>query len=347
MQIKANLLRKPSNLRPSLCQVEKVVEIPGLEFEQFLIDPQQELPFIAENCVMMHEWNGINHCLLVLGKDRRDGVLVQSDGKSHALYAAHVPEAWAIIKAKLMPAANYIICGVTNASTDGNWRVPFEELEITFDLTIREGNGLDEFLKKELLDQQEISGVEIHADHLAVTGNPAFCFNLDRSLGVVHDLTRDRKAKVFDEAVASICDLYEGEELYTMLHGSFGLTLQEIRDCRYLTDDELSDICKVPPRALESDVQVRDILRMDGIHSRASIGHRDSIFEIPLDALHELAIVDPESCSAVLNARVEGIRVDDSTPQLLLDGVGREEIDRLHDLLEEQKQSQQTAGPVM
>ena len=117
MQIKANLLRKPSNLRPSLCQVEKVVEIPGLEFEQFLIDPQQELPFIAENCVMMHEWNGINHCLLVLGKDRRDGVLVQSDGKSHALYAAHVPEAWAIIKAKLMPAANYIICGVTNANT--------------------------------------------------------------------------------------------------------------------------------------------------------------------------------------------------------------------------------------
>ena len=132
-----------------------------------------------------------------------------------------------------------------------------------------------------------------------------------------------------------------------MLHGSFGLTMLQIRDCWYLSDDELVNICEVPLRVLDGDVRVRDILQMDGIHSRAYVGHKDSIFEIPLEALRELAESDPESCANLLNARVADIRVDDSTPRLLLDGVGREEIDRLHDLLEAQKQSRQIAGPTM
>ena len=55
----------------------------------------------------------------------------------------------------------------------------------------------------------------------------------------------------------------------------------------------------------------------------------------------------PEACSDVLDAWVEDIRVDEGTPELLLKGVAPKEIDRLHDLLEAQKQSRQTAGPVM
>lgn len=347
MRIKANLHRGPQNLQPSRCQVEKIVELPEPEFDRFLAGPQQELPFIAENREMMHEWNGVDHCLLVLGKDRRDGVLVQSGGRSHALYAAHLPEARAIVKAKLVPAANYIIFEATCVSTDGSRCVPFEDLEAAFDLTIREGNGLDEFLKEELRYRKEISSVEIHADHVAVTCNPVFCFSLDKTLSVVQELTTDRKAKVFDEAVASICELYEGEDLYTMLHESFGLTLREIRDCQYFTEDELSGICEILPQVLDSGVRVRDILQMDGLHSRASIGHKDSVFRIPLEALHEMADAVPEACSDVLDAWVEDIHVDEGTPELLLKGVAPKEIDRLHDLLEAQKQSRQTAGPVM
>ena len=323
MQIKANLLRGPQNLRASRCRVEKVVEIPGLEFDQFLIDPQQEFPFIAEDCEIMHKWGGIEHCLLVLGEGRADGVLVQSEGQSRALFAAYIPEARTIISAKLDPVADYIARRGTKEIDDAWCASNSYELEEYLGLVIHPGNGLDAMLREKVASRVKIAEGE--------------------SAG----LTQERKAAAFDEAAASICDLYEGEELYTMLHGSFGLTLKEIRDCQYLTDDELSDICEVPPRVLDGDVRVGEILRMDGVHSRASIGHKDSIFEIPLDALRELMSTDPGPYSAVLSARVTDIRVDDSTPRLLLDDVGREEIDRLHDLLEAQKQSRQTAGPVM
>lgn len=320
MQIKANLLRMPATLRGSLCQMEKVVELPGLEFDQFLMDPQQDHPFIAENCEQLHKWAGIEHCLLVLGKDRADGVLVQSEGKSRALFAAYVPEARTIVDAKLDQAVDYI--ARTGASDiDEEWCRKYSyELEEHLGLVVQPGNGLDTMLREKLAGRMEAAE---------------------------EDLSQERKAALFDNAVASICDLYEGEDLYAMLHGSFGMTFQEIRKHQYMTDEELTIACALPAPHLEGQPQVRDILRMDGLSPRASLGHRDSIFSIPLDAFRELADRTPEAYAVVLEARVADIRVDDGAPELLLDGVSREEIDRLHDLLEAQKQTEPSAGPVM
>ncbi len=183
MQIKANLLHKPPSLRVSPCQVEKVVVLPGLEFDQFLIDPQQDQPFIAENRELMHEWNGVNYCLLVLGKDRADGVLVESEGYAQARYAAYVPEARTIVNAKLSQTTDFIVRQGIENTTDGTWRVPFEKLEEQLDLTIRKGCGLDVLLKEALLDREEIAAAEIADDHISMTCCPNFRTNMDNALG--------------------------------------------------------------------------------------------------------------------------------------------------------------------
>ena len=174
MQIKANLLHKPPSLRTSRCQVEKVVVLPGLEFDQFLIDPQQDQPFIEENRELMHEWNGVNYCLLVLGEDRTNGVLVESEGHAQARYAAYVPEARTIVSAKLSQAVDFIVRQSTANTTVGTWRVPFENLEEQLGLTIRKGCGLDVLLKEALLDRKEIASAEIADGHITMTCCPNF-----------------------------------------------------------------------------------------------------------------------------------------------------------------------------
>lgn len=174
MQIKANLLHKPPSLRTSRCQVEKIVVLPGLEFDQFLIDPQQDQPFIEENRELMHEWNGVNYCLLVLGEDRTDGVLIESEGHAQARYAAYVPEARTIVNAKLSQAADFIVRQSTANITGGTWCVPFEKLEEQLGLSICKDSGLDVLLKEALLDRKEIASAEIAEDHITMTCCPNF-----------------------------------------------------------------------------------------------------------------------------------------------------------------------------
>ena len=197
MQIKANLLHKPPSLQTSRCQVEKVVILPGLEFDQFLIDPQLDQLFIEENRELMHEWNGVNYCLLVLGEGRSDGVLVESEGHAQARYAAYVPEARTIVNAKLSQAADFIVRQSTANTSGGAWRVPFEKLEEQLGLTIRKGCGLDVLLKEALLDRKEIASAEISDDHIVMTCCPDFCPNLDNALdGGVHGSNTEHKRKL-------------------------------------------------------------------------------------------------------------------------------------------------------
>ena len=58
MKIKAELIHEPKRLCPAWCQVEKVVEVDGLEFDAFLTAPQEVWPFLEDNAEMMHQWMG-------------------------------------------------------------------------------------------------------------------------------------------------------------------------------------------------------------------------------------------------------------------------------------------------
>ena len=127
----------------------------------------------------------------------------------------------------------------------------------------------------------------------------------------------------------------------------FGLTIQEIRDHEYLTDQELTDICRVPPQVLEGGMTVRDVLSLDGLPNRAALAHKNSVFLVPVEDLKKLTAKGQEDFAALLEAQVTDIRVDEGIPELLLEGVEAAELDRLHDELEAHEQAERAMGPAM
>ena len=358
MKIKAELIHEPKRLHPAWCQVEKVVEVGGLEFDAFLAAPQEAQPFLEDNAEMMHQWAGADHCLLVLAEGRADGVLVNSEGSGCARYAAYLPQARAMVAAELERAADLIMRRCAANTGDGSWqvhfndrpargncRVPFEELEEQLGLVIRAGNGLDAMLTDTLRRRPEVSAVELDDG----------CVSAAYDLGLRHDkaapeettdasFSPERAAELFENAVSAALELYQGEDCYSMLHGSFGLTLQEIRTHNYMSDQEIAQTCGVPEELLDCDMTVRDVLRLEGVSEFASLAHKDSIVLVPLEDLEKLTASGQEDFAALLDARVADIRVDDGEPELVLEGVEAKELERFCDALEAHEQAERAMG---
>ena len=92
---------------------------------------------------------------------------------------------------------------------------------------------------------------------------------------------------------------------------------------------------------------VRDALSIDGLPESAFLAHKNSVFLVPMDDLKMLADTGKEDFTALLDARITDIRVDEETPELLLEGVEASELDRLHDELEAHKEAERAMGPAM
>lgn len=181
MKIKADLIHSPEQLRPAWCQVEKVVELTGLDFDAFLAAPQEEQPFLADNAELMHPWNGVNYCLLVLAEGRTDGALVDSEGGPCARYAAYLPQARILVNAGLERAVDFIVRQGTENTASGSWCIYCEELNEKLDVAIYEGNGLDVMLKETLERRLEVASVNISSDAIETAFNPEFCARLHNS----------------------------------------------------------------------------------------------------------------------------------------------------------------------
>lgn len=106
-QRKASFYRKPESVREfdtrevinadpdclySFC-VEKVIVLPDREYRRFCTTGLlYHQPFITANLDKMwvEEETECSHCLLVRGKNSKDGILVESQGFPYARYAAYV-----------------------------------------------------------------------------------------------------------------------------------------------------------------------------------------------------------------------------------------------------------------
>jgi len=93
LKIQANLIHKPTDLRPPACQIEKIILKPHDEFVSIAYDPNVDYRFIKENRDLMSEKNGINHCLLVLDEGGSDGILINAEGYDSIRYGAYVSHA--------------------------------------------------------------------------------------------------------------------------------------------------------------------------------------------------------------------------------------------------------------
>ena len=360
MRFKAIFLYKPSNFKMDDCQIEKVVELSREEFWSLKTAAREEQPFISENKDCMFSKDDVMHCLLALGKEGRDGILVQSSGFDDPRYAAYIPRMRDILNAEMERAADFILRQCAENKGAGSWQaqfnnrpacgscsVPFEELERHLGLTIREGNGLDAMLLDALRRRPEVSAAELSDG----------CVSSDYDLSPQKDtaarkkklsapFTTKRKVQIFENAISTVCEIFDYDDLYNMLHNSFGLTLQEIRAHNYMSDREIAETCGVPEELLDCDMTVRDVLQMEGVSSSAVLTCDGFDHLVPLEGLKRLAADDQKEIAALLDARVADIRVDDD-PELVLEGVDAAELERLCDVLEAQTQTGQAMGPTM
>lgn len=178
MKFKANFVEKPGNFQMDDCQIEKVVELTREEFYKLKITPSEKQPFITENKSCMYSRDGILHCLLALGPDSNDGVLIEAAGYDYARLAAYIPGMRDILNAEMDRAADFIIRqGVENTGT-GNWCAYFEELEEHLGLNIQAGNGLDSMLRAALKCRPEVAAVDMHDGCIEMEYHPEYCQRL-------------------------------------------------------------------------------------------------------------------------------------------------------------------------
>lgn len=358
MKIRAEMGRQRAPLCPPEYQVDRVAEIPNTQFAAFLMRPLDRYDFIRSNQIEPHQGTGHDHCLLVLGEGRADGVLVQCGGDGRAAYSAYVAGARNVVQDKLNHAAEFIVQQCAENPGGGSWHayfnqrpgrggcgVSFAELETRLRLTIREGSGLDGMLLDTLRRRPEVSAVELDDGCVSVVCDLGLRQDKDAPEEKIDiSFSPERAAELLENAVSAALELYRGEDCYSMLHGSFGLTIREIREHGYLSDQELCDICQVPRQVLEGGMRVRDVLQLDGVSESASLTHKDSTVLAPLEDLEKLTASGQEDFAALLDAWVADIRVDDGEPELVLEGIEAKELERFCDALEAHEQAEQAMG---
>ena len=87
------------------CVVEKVIRLSSQEFDRFSGDMLVSQDFIKDNMKLMFEdEDGRQHCLLVVGEGRRDGILVNASGCDYAERSALLPNAQDLLLLQRYPA---------------------------------------------------------------------------------------------------------------------------------------------------------------------------------------------------------------------------------------------------
>lgn len=348
MKFKANFVEKPGNFQMDDCRIEKAVELSHEDFCRLKITPLDNQPFIRENKDCMFSRDGVIHCLLALGQGCNDGILVDAEKYDCARIAAYIPGIRDILNAELERAAARIVQDAAEHTRDGNWHISFDTLREQTGLNVQVGNGLDEMLLDKLAKHEEVFSASLRSDRIEMVCRLSHCAHPEESASrSLADLLPSRQAEVLEKAIAAALELHDGEDLYTKLHDDFGLTVREIRDLRYLSGGELADICHVPQSVLEGSMTVRGLLALDGLPDRAALAHKNSVFLVPVEDLKKLTAKGQEDFAALLDARVSDVRVDEGTPELLLECVDAAELDRLHDELEAHRQAEQAMGPTM
>lgn len=170
--------------------IEKTVSIPAERFEEMLRQPLKDQDFLTKNTgLMKQDGMGVNHCLLVTGKGRPDGLLVQSEGYPYARYAAYVPEATALqypslskINRELADAVDFIVADGASQTTTGQWVLSFEELEEQTGLCAAGKPFLQEILGDMLCERPEVADLSIDENGFDVTYYLDFCRNFEQEM---------------------------------------------------------------------------------------------------------------------------------------------------------------------
>lgn len=167
MEFCIDLKHKPGNLKPSACIVEAVVELPTKEFDGLLVAPCMSRGFIAKNSEKMWSTGSENHCVLVLGVGRQDGVLIESEGYDYVRYGAYVTGARTLLEAELEQAVTFIVEEILENEPEGNRCLPLDVLREKTGLALSEDNGIGPMLLAALAQRPEVTDAVLVGSHIS------------------------------------------------------------------------------------------------------------------------------------------------------------------------------------
>lgn len=166
----ARLMRKQPELLSDDCKIEAVVTLDREAFSHFKEHLLGDQDFILDHLDCMYQGNdGISHCLLVLGEDETDGVLVESEGSSCARYSALLPNARPFMQKHIQTMADDLIKQGTAQTANGSWVIGFDEFSQHFDTTVTRQNGIGQMLIAELEARDEVSEIIATEDCIEMT----------------------------------------------------------------------------------------------------------------------------------------------------------------------------------
>ena len=90
---------KESTLNQKPAKIEKILGLSKKDYDYFVNHLLDDYSFLHENNELMYaDENDVEHCLLVIGEEHEDGVMVQTEGYHYARYSALLPNAKQFIK---------------------------------------------------------------------------------------------------------------------------------------------------------------------------------------------------------------------------------------------------------
>ena len=94
MFINVQLRSKQERIQPVRCDISCIVELSKTEFYDFQSNPLGDHSFIKEHLPdLKTDDPQATPCMLVLGEDVEDGILVDPQGYDYARYTAYIPMA--------------------------------------------------------------------------------------------------------------------------------------------------------------------------------------------------------------------------------------------------------------
>ena len=95
--LNANFIHKADGFAPQKCAVEKVIEVSGAEFKEFIENPMKNNGYLSLYRDLMGYYDNEYHGILFVNIENGDGFLVNSEGADYARYSQFIPNAADII----------------------------------------------------------------------------------------------------------------------------------------------------------------------------------------------------------------------------------------------------------
>lgn len=164
MKTRGIMMRKEMKYNIYDCNIEKIIILPEEQYRYFMTHMLSDYNFIAENKELMYteqlyEDNYLDHCLLIMGEESEDGVLVESEGANYARYSAYQPHIKSYINETLRNVADEILHGKFGKQEEGSWLIGWDDIKEHFDITVSNTNGIGQMLVDELQRRDEVAEI--------------------------------------------------------------------------------------------------------------------------------------------------------------------------------------------